>query len=180
MYCLSRLPIILAKVMKNKEIEIQLKIISRKEFIKTIESLGFNITSRNSIEDIYYSVSGRFSDDLPYFRIRNQNNKYELTYKKNLINGQIKTRKEIILNVDSLKNAVEFLEAIELRHVVTKKMNLLRYEVGTNMIEIIKTTSPTQFEFAEIESRNKRDLDKIFKKINNYVQPISEKDFPKI
>ena len=143
------------------ELELEVKIleISPSEMISKIKDLG-GIFVKEELQKmfIYDYPDGRLLKNNSYIRIRNENDLYYCTHKKNLSDG---ISEELSLQVDDVEKATQFLQILGLKEILYVEKKRIRYRKEDVLFDIDEIASLPPY--LEIEGPN-------WQKIQNTLQ----------
>lgn len=140
-----------------KEIEVKILEIDREKVGETLTSLGAKNILDSDIQTIFFDFQdGRIMKAENVLRLRKEDNKVELTYKKVHATQTAKEAEEYTVNLSSIEEMRKILENLGLHETENMLKHRISYKINTVRFDIDYYLEPYNFipEFMEIEAEN--------------------------
>lgn len=146
-----------------KEIEVKILDIDRKKVEETLTSLGAKKILDSDIQTIFFDfLDDKIIKAKDVLRLRKEEGKVELTYKKVHATQTAKEAEEYSVDVSSLEEMRKILENLGLRETENMLKHRISYKLGNVRFDIDRYMENYSFvpEFMEIEAENTDLIDK--------------------
>ena len=146
-----------------KEIEVKILEVNKVKVEKTLANLGAKKVFDDNIETLFFDFKeGTIIKQKNVLRLRKEQDKIELTYKKVHFTPKAKTAEEYSVNVSSLENMEKILENLGLSVIENLKKHRVSYTLDDARFDFDCYSGNYSFipEFLEIEAKN---IDLIYK-----------------
>ncbi len=156
---------------RNMEVEIKAKIKNRDEIERKLKDIGAEFIKEVGEKDEYFNHPCRnFASTDEALRIRND---YTLTYKGPKVDKDTKSREEINLKIENLKDARKLLISLGFKSVAKVVKRRRYYKMGE--INISVDNLPELGDFVEVECIGEYEPCK--KKVMEFAKELGLKDF---
>ena len=138
------------------EIEVKILEVDRKETEKTLTRLLAKKVFDGDIETLFFDYpDGRISKERNVLRLRQQDNKVELTYKTVKVTQKAKQAKECSVEISDLASMKQILENLGLRNTESMNKHRVSYTLNDTRFDFDKYSGKYDFipEFLEIEAK---------------------------
>jgi len=145
-----------------KEIEVKILEIDRKKVGETLTSLGAKKILDSDIQTIFFDFQdSKLMKARDVLRLRREDNKVELTYKKVHITQTAKEAEEYSVEVSSIEEMREILENLGLHETENMLKHRVSYKLVNARFDIDLYLEPYNFipEFMEIDTENPELID---------------------
>ena len=140
-----------------KEIEVKILEINQKKVEETLTSLGAKKILDSDIQTIFFDFpDSKIIKAKDVLRLRKEEDKVELTYKKVHATQTVKEAEEYSVDVSSLEEIRKILENLGLRETENMLKHRISYKLGNIRFDIDRYMEKYSFvpEFMEIEAEN--------------------------
>jgi len=140
-----------------KEIEVKILEINRKKVEKTLTNLGAKKILDNDIQTIFFDFQdGKIIKAKDVLRLRKEDSKVELTYKKVRATQTAKEAEEYSVDVSSLEEMQKILENLGLFETENMLKHRISYKLDNVRFDLDRYLGNYSFipEFMEIEANN--------------------------
>lgn len=145
-----------------KEIEVKILEINRKKVEKTLTNLGAKKILDNDIQTIFFDFQdGKIIKAKDVLRLRKEDSKVELTYKKVRATQTAKEAEEYSVDVSSLEEMQKILENLGLFETENMLKHRISYKLDNVRFDLDRYLGNYSFipEFMEIEAENAELID---------------------
>ncbi|MCW4030160.1 MAG: class IV adenylate cyclase [Candidatus Bathyarchaeota archaeon] len=143
------------------EVEVKILEVNREKISRLLEGLGAKKIFEGDIQTLFFDFSDqRIVKAKDVLRLRRQQDKTELTYKKVQFTQNAKVAREISVNVSDLEGMQEILGLLGLRVTECMQKRRVSYRVGSAQFDFDKYSGKYGFipEFLEIEAQNVEEI----------------------
>ena len=140
-----------------EEIEVKILEVNRAKMEKTLANLGAEKVFDGEIETLFFDdKKGTIIKQKNVLRLRKEQDKIELTYKKVHFNSKAKTAEEYSVDVSSLETMEKILENLGLSVIESTKKHRVSYTLDGARFDFDRYSGNYGFipEFLEIEAEN--------------------------
>ncbi len=140
-----------------QEIEVKILEINRKKIEKTLADMGAEKVFDGDIQTLFFDFEdGRIIKAKDVLRLRKEQDKIELTYKKVHFTKTTKTAEEYSVEVSNLETMKKILENIGLSATESMEKHRISYKLGKVRFDIDRYLGNYAYipEFMEIEAEN--------------------------
>lgn len=164
----------------DQEIEIKLLFKNKREIMGTLRP-EIKFLKKIDVLDIYFTkAKSSIKNRNDFIRIRKTKEKKELTYKGRSKNkGKIIKRTELNVGISSVELMEKILIRLGFKKVSEHYSKREYWSFGRIEIAFVKFIKPVHFEYMEIEANSKKTIERLLKRISNYVSAVKEDMFSK-